>query len=64
LNAVYNRPYRAAKVERYITGKIIDEANAEAAANEIVPETIPLVNNKYKIQIAKTLIKRAILACK
>ena len=63
LNAVYNTPYRVTKAEEYIRGKSINDATAEEAANTIVTETCPLINNRYKIQIAKTLVKRAILAC-
>jgi NADPH-dependent glutamate synthase beta subunit-like oxidoreductase/CO/xanthine dehydrogenase FAD-binding subunit len=64
LNAVYNQPFRARRAEEYINGKIIDEVNAEEAGNQIVQDTLPLSNNGYKIQIAKTLVKRVILACK
>ena len=64
LNAVYNKPYRATAAEEAIAGKSIDEANAEAAGSASVSSgTIPLSNNKWKIQIAKTMVKRAILAC-
>jgi CO/xanthine dehydrogenase FAD-binding subunit len=64
LNAVYNTPYRATRAEEYIKGKPINDSNAEKAANAAVTNTCPLINNSYKIQIAKTLVKRAILACK
>jgi CO/xanthine dehydrogenase FAD-binding subunit len=64
LNAVYNRPYRALKAEAAIKGKAINEANAEAAGAAAVADAIGLNYNKYKIQIAKTLIKRTILGCK
>jgi NADPH-dependent glutamate synthase beta subunit-like oxidoreductase len=64
LNAVYNTPYRATRAENYIRGKPINDSNAEKAANTIATETCPLINNSYKIQIAKALVKRAILACK
>ncbi|MBA7569766.1 hypothetical protein ES708_11507 [subsurface metagenome] len=64
LNAVYNTPYRATRAEKYIRGKRINDSNAEKAANTIATDTCPLINNRYKIQIAKTLVKRAILACK
>jgi NADPH-dependent glutamate synthase beta subunit-like oxidoreductase/CO/xanthine dehydrogenase FAD-binding subunit len=63
LNAVYNTPYRATKAENYITGNPINDKSAEEAANAITTDTCPLINNRYKIQIAKTLVKRAILAC-
>jgi len=63
LNAVYNTPYRTTKAEEYLKGKPISDSIAEGAANTIVADTCPLINNRYKIQIAKTLVKRAILAC-
>lgn len=64
LNAVYNTPYRATKAEEYIIGKLIDDSGAEGAADAAITNTCPLTNNRYKIQIAKMLVKRAILACK
>jgi NADPH-dependent glutamate synthase beta subunit-like oxidoreductase/CO/xanthine dehydrogenase FAD-binding subunit len=64
LNAVYNTPYRANMVEKYIKGKPINDSSAEKAADVMTTDACPLVNNGYKIQIAKTLVKRAILACK
>ena len=63
LNAVYNIPYRAAKAEACIKGKSINESTAEAAANKVTADAFPLLNNRYKIQITRALIKRAILAC-
>lgn len=63
LNAVYNTPYRAARAEDYLKGKSINESTAGAAANEVTVDAFPLLNNGYKIQIARALIKRAILAC-
>jgi NADPH-dependent glutamate synthase beta subunit-like oxidoreductase/CO/xanthine dehydrogenase FAD-binding subunit len=64
LNGVYNQPYRVTKAEAYIRGKSIGDSIAEGAANAAITGTCPLINNRYKIQIAKTLVKRAILACK
>jgi xanthine dehydrogenase YagS FAD-binding subunit len=64
LNAVSGTPKRAIGAEEAMTGKEINEENAEAAANAAVKGALDLGNNKYKIQIAKTLVKRAILACK
>lgn len=63
LNAVYSNPYRAKKAEESITGKKIDEASAEVAGEAAVADAVALPYNKYKIQIAKTLVKRTILAC-
>jgi NADPH-dependent glutamate synthase beta subunit-like oxidoreductase/CO/xanthine dehydrogenase FAD-binding subunit len=63
LNAVYNLPYRVREAEEYLSGKPINEANAEKASNVVVKDAFPLLNNQYKIQIAKALVKRSILAC-
>ena len=62
LNAVAPKPYRAVKAEAAIAGKPIDEANAEAAGAAAVADAKPLAATKYKVQIAKTLVKRALLA--
>jgi xanthine dehydrogenase YagS FAD-binding subunit len=62
LNAVAPKPYRATKAEAAIAGKPINEASAEAAGAAAVEEAKPLAANKFKVQIAKTLVKRALLA--
>jgi xanthine dehydrogenase YagS FAD-binding subunit len=65
LNAVHNRPYRAIKAEDAMKGKPIDAATAEAAGAAAIGEAraLPGERNKWKIQIAKTMVKRAILGC-
>ena len=63
LNAVYNIPYRAAKAEESIAGKAINVENAEAAGAAAVTGAIKLSMNDYKIQVAKGMVKKAILAC-
>jgi xanthine dehydrogenase YagS FAD-binding subunit len=63
LNAVYVKPYRACEAEEVVLGKAIDESNAEAAGQASVLAAEPLKHNRYMVQVAKTLVKRAILAC-
>jgi xanthine dehydrogenase YagS FAD-binding subunit len=65
LNAVYNKPYRATAAEEAIKGKAINEDNADAAGAAAVAaaKALPGDRNKWKIPIAKTMVKRAILAC-
>jgi len=63
LNSVYTQPYRVTAAEKYLIGKSINETTAEKAADRITGDAVPLLNNRYKIQIARTLIKRVILAC-
>jgi xanthine dehydrogenase YagS FAD-binding subunit len=65
LNAVYNKPYRAQAAEEAIKGKPINESNADAAGAAAVAtaKALPGDRNKWKIPIAKAMVKRAILAC-
>ena len=63
LNAVYVKPYRTTKAEEAIRGKAVTEADAEAAGAAAVSDARPMVYNAYMVQIAKTMIKRAILGC-
>jgi xanthine dehydrogenase YagS FAD-binding subunit len=63
LNAVYVKPYRATNAEEAIVGKPIGEASADAAGSAAVSNAKPLPHNNYMVQIAKTMVKRAILAC-
>jgi len=64
LNAVYVTPYRATNAEQAMIGKVLNEANAEAAGSAAIEGAKPLKDNGYMVQIAKALVKRAILTCK
>ena len=64
LNAVYVTPYRALKAEDALIGREIDEVNAESAGIAAVTDARPMSGNAYMVQVAKTLVKRCILACK
>ncbi len=63
LNAVYNKPYRATKAEDSIAGKAIDVASAQTAGTAAVTGAKALTMNKWKIQVAAGMVKKAILAC-
>ncbi|MGE5843028.1 MAG: FAD binding domain-containing protein [Deltaproteobacteria bacterium] len=63
LNAVYVTPYRATKAEEVMIGKVLNETNAEAAGSAATEGAKPLKDNRYMVQIAKALVKRAILSC-
>ena len=63
LGGVHNSP-RVANVDAAIKGKVIDATTAAAAGDSAVTGAIALAKNKYKIQIAKTLVKRGFLAIK
>jgi NADPH-dependent glutamate synthase beta subunit-like oxidoreductase len=62
LGAVAPRPYRAYKAEAVIAGKKIDEALARAAGEAAVIDAKPFPSSRYKVQIAKTLVKRSLLS--
>jgi len=64
LNAVYVTPYRAANAEESIQGQGIDETTARAAGIAAVSRAKPLRHNNYMVQIAKTMVTRAILGCR
>jgi xanthine dehydrogenase YagS FAD-binding subunit len=64
LNAIHNMPYRATSAENTIIGRNIDDINAEEAGNVAIPEASELTMNKYKVHLARIMVKKAILACK
>jgi xanthine dehydrogenase YagS FAD-binding subunit len=62
MGAVAPIPWRVPAAERVLAGKTITEAVAVEAANAAVAGARPMSGNAYKIQIAKTAVKRAIMA--
>lgn len=64
LGGVYNVPKRASEAEDYIVGKAINDNNADTAGAEGVKNNraSEILGAKYKVQVTKTLIKRALLA--
>ncbi|MEW6667064.1 MAG: FAD-dependent oxidoreductase [Thermodesulfobacteriota bacterium] len=61
LGAVAPVPVRVAAAEEFLKGKTPCEEVAEEAAALAVKGAIPLSGNAYKVQVAKTLVKRAIM---
>lgn len=62
LGAVAPVPYRATDAEAVIAGKEIDEALAEQAGAAAVLGAQPYEANRYKVQLAKVMVKRALLS--
>lgn len=54
-------PWRASAAEAALKGKRISEETAIAAAEAALTGAKPLSNNAYKVQVARTAVKRAIL---
>ncbi len=61
LGGVAPGPVRAKGAESMIIRRPIDEAAATAAAEKALAAAKPLDKNAYKVEIAKTLVKRALL---
>jgi NADPH-dependent glutamate synthase beta subunit-like oxidoreductase len=62
LGAVAPIPIRAVEAEQAIKGKVINALTAGEAAEAAVRDTVTLSMNAYKVEITKTLVKRAILS--
>jgi xanthine dehydrogenase YagS FAD-binding subunit len=62
LGAVAPVPYRSTAAEDALKGNAISESVAEAVGTAAVQGAQPLNKNAYMVQIAKTLVKRAVLA--
>lgn len=55
-------PWGAREVESFLVGKAIDEAVADEAGKLAVQGAKPLSRNRYKIQLARVAVRRALLA--
>jgi Aerobic-type carbon monoxide dehydrogenase, middle subunit CoxM/CutM homologs len=63
LGAVGPGPHRATEAEELLCGKRLDVEIAEKAGAAALAGAKPLRKNGYKVEIAKTLVKRAIMEC-
>ena len=61
MGAVAPIPWRSQPAEQALAGKTVTEETAAAAAEAALKDATPLSQNAYKIQVAKTAVKRAIL---
>jgi xanthine dehydrogenase YagS FAD-binding subunit len=61
LGGVAPSPLRACAAENLLKGTPVNESSAVEAANLAVADALPLSMNAYKIEIAKTLVRRSIL---
>ncbi|HUJ40498.1 MAG TPA: FAD binding domain-containing protein [Candidatus Acidoferrales bacterium] len=55
-------PWRSPEAERALAGKALNEETAAKAGETAVHNAHPLSGNKYKVQLARVAVKRAILA--
>jgi len=61
MGAVAPTPWRSQAAEQALAGKTITPETAAAAAEAALRGALPLSQNAYKIQVAKTAVERAIL---
>ena len=61
MGAVAPVPWRSTAAEAALAGKRMTEETAMAAADAAVAAARPMSGNAYKVQIARTAVKRAIL---
>jgi xanthine dehydrogenase YagS FAD-binding subunit len=64
LGAVSNIPYQVQAANELLEGKVLDDALANKVADAILEEAHALSENGYKIQIARTLIRRSLAQLK
>lgn len=63
LGGVAPIPWRVPDAEAVVQGKEIDENIAEQAAEAALANNRPLRDNAYKVELAKALVRRALLNC-
>jgi xanthine dehydrogenase YagS FAD-binding subunit len=61
LGAAAPIPWRAVQAEAALSGQVIDEPLARAAAQAAIAGAAPLHHNAYKLPIFATLVRRAVL---
>ena len=61
MGAVAPIPWRSQPAEQALAGTTITEETAAVAAEAALRDARPLAQNAYKVQVAKTAVKRAIL---
>ena len=61
LSGVSPVPHRSVAAEKALSGSSLNQAVVEKAAEAAVANAEPLDENGYKVQLAKTILKRAVL---
>jgi len=62
LSGVAPVPWRAVEVEKVLIGSPLDEATAGKAAELVVEGSVPLLHNRYKVSLTRTMVRRALLS--
>jgi CO/xanthine dehydrogenase FAD-binding subunit len=64
LGAIANVPHQVQRANELLEGRALDDALAGQVADAILAKAQPLSQNGYKIQIARTLIRRTLAQLK
>ena len=64
LGSISNVPHQVEAANRFLDGKVLDDAVATQAADLILKDAKPLEHNAYKMPMAHALIRRALLKLK
>jgi xanthine dehydrogenase YagS FAD-binding subunit len=62
LGGVAHKPWRATKAEQFLVGKPANRSTFEQAANIALQAAKSLTGNAFKVELAKRLIRRALMA--
>ena len=60
MGGVSHKPWRAMQAEKFLTGKAATEANFKAAADAEMKAAKPLEHNKFKVELGRRMIVRAL----
>lgn len=60
LGGVAHKPWRATGVEKFLVGKQVDKSTFEQAAEMALKDAKPLTYNKFKVELSKRAIRRAL----
>jgi xanthine dehydrogenase YagS FAD-binding subunit len=62
LSGVAPVPWRATEAEKALVGSALDEITARKVADVVVEGSVPLLHNRYKISLTRTMVRRALLS--
>jgi xanthine dehydrogenase YagS FAD-binding subunit len=62
LSGVAPVPWRATEAEKALVGSALDEGTARKAADAVVEGNVPLLHNRYKVSLTRTMVRRALLS--
>ncbi len=63
LNGVHLNPYRPTKAEEWLQGRPLNAPSADEAGVKALEAAKPLPMNRYKVQMARSLVSDTLLAC-